>query len=95
MNMWTTREIAEIEHALHYAHNLEHGTAGHNQLMLIAKMAELLGFSYVGFDPGDGSAAAFPSVLALGTDNVIVAGVDMETPDGVAQAGGLEVQAIY
>lgn len=38
------RELAEIHHALYYAQRLHHGTVGHNQLMLLAKMADALGF---------------------------------------------------
>jgi len=38
------REEQEIQLALYYAVNLAHGTAGHNRLMLLAKMALLLGF---------------------------------------------------
>ena len=39
------RESAEIRLALFYADRLHHGTAGHNRLMLIAKMAQGLGIS--------------------------------------------------
>jgi len=41
----TEREIKEIYHALFYEKHLNHGTAGHNQLLLIAKMAGWHGFS--------------------------------------------------
>lgn len=40
----TSRELKEIDHALYYALECAHGTTGHNQLMLIAKMAKHLGF---------------------------------------------------
>jgi hypothetical protein len=36
------REIAEIAFAREYAKNYRHGTTGHNQLMLISKMAGLI-----------------------------------------------------
>jgi hypothetical protein len=39
------RELKEIHHSLFYREVLAHGTVGHNQLMLIAKLAETLGFS--------------------------------------------------
>jgi hypothetical protein len=38
------RELKEIHHALHYSEVLAHGTAGHNMLMLIAKLADAFGF---------------------------------------------------
>lgn len=38
----TDRERAEIQLCRYYAHTLAHGTAGHNQMMLIAKLADLL-----------------------------------------------------
>ncbi|MGB1286095.1 MAG: hypothetical protein ACPG7F_06145 [Aggregatilineales bacterium] len=38
----TEREQKEVEFALLYAANFQHGTAGHNRLMLIAKLANLL-----------------------------------------------------
>ncbi len=41
----TAREVAEIKHCLFYAQECAHGTAGHNQLMLIAKLAAHLGFA--------------------------------------------------
>jgi len=40
----TDRELKEIKHALYYADYCNHGTTGHNQLILIAKMAGFLGF---------------------------------------------------
>jgi hypothetical protein len=40
----TQRELTEIKHALHYYAECNHGTTGHNQLVLIAKMAAHLGF---------------------------------------------------
>lgn len=36
------RERKEVDLARHYAANFAHGTTGHNQLMLLAKLAELL-----------------------------------------------------
>ena len=42
----TTRELKEIGHAMQYAQNWAHGTTGHNQLMLIAKTYEYLGFYF-------------------------------------------------
>lgn len=41
------RDIQELHHAIHYAENLAHGTAGHNQLMLIATLAKHIGFELV------------------------------------------------
>lgn len=43
----TTRELKEIDHAMYYAQNLAHGTTGHNQLMLLAKVAAYLGFARI------------------------------------------------
>lgn len=40
----TEREVLEIKHAIFYANECKHGTTGHNQLVLIAKMAQHLGF---------------------------------------------------
>jgi hypothetical protein len=40
----TERDIKEIQHSLFYAERLAHGTAGHNQIMLIASLARFLGF---------------------------------------------------
>jgi hypothetical protein len=36
------RELKEVELALLYAKEFHHGTAGHNRLMLIAKLAAML-----------------------------------------------------
>lgn len=44
----TERELKEVQHALYYAKYLNHGTAGHNQLMLLAQFATRLGFSLAG-----------------------------------------------
>lgn len=41
---WTKRELQEIYHALFYAETTAHGTVGHNQLLLIAKLAKQFGF---------------------------------------------------
>lgn len=38
------RELKEIHHAIYYKNYLHHGTTGHNQLMLLGKIAEALGF---------------------------------------------------
>lgn len=43
-SIFTQREISEIELALFYAMKCKHITAGHNRLLLIAKMAQNLGF---------------------------------------------------
>jgi hypothetical protein len=40
----TDRDLSEIKHAMFYASECNHGTAGHNQLALIAKLAYHLGF---------------------------------------------------
>lgn len=82
MSLWTVREISEIEHALHYATQLNHGTAGHNQLMLIAKMADALGFTYG------------PDGLDIG-DNEIVAAVELTNGVNTVRTGGEEVREIY
>lgn len=42
----TTRELKEVAHAMYYAQNLAHGTTGHNQLMLLDKLATHLGFHF-------------------------------------------------
>jgi hypothetical protein len=41
----TERELKEIKHALFYVNDCNNGTTGHNQLVLIAKLAIHLGFS--------------------------------------------------
>mgnify|MGYP000113615389 CR=1 FL=1 len=40
----TEREVLEIKHAIFYANECKHGTTGHNQLLLIAKFAQHMGF---------------------------------------------------
>jgi hypothetical protein len=40
------RELDELHHALYYRAVLHHGTIGHNQLMLLGKIAESLGFGF-------------------------------------------------
>ena len=40
----TARELSEIKHALFYNAFCNHGTVGHNMLVLIAKMAIHQGF---------------------------------------------------
>ena len=42
---FSDRELSEITLSLFYANNLKHGTSGHLSLMLVAKLARLLGFS--------------------------------------------------
>lgn len=44
----TERETKEIHHALYYARFLAHGTLGHNQLLLIARLATRMGFRLEG-----------------------------------------------
>ena len=39
----TNRELLEFKHALLYQAECGHGTAGHNQLILLAKSASALG----------------------------------------------------
>jgi hypothetical protein len=48
----TTRELTEIKHALFYNAFCNHGTVGHNMLVIIAKMAIDRGFAceFVGDD---------------------------------------------
>lgn len=43
-----SRELKEIQHCLHYAKFLAHGTVGHNLLMLNAKAFHALGFDVAG-----------------------------------------------
>lgn len=40
----TERQAKEIQFAIYYAEYGNHGTDGHNRLLLIAKMAFFLGF---------------------------------------------------
>jgi len=47
----TRRELIEIAHSIYYARTYNHGTVGHNQLILTAKLAEELGFRI----PSDGN----------------------------------------
>lgn len=44
----TQREIKEIQLCHYYADNLHHGTVGHNEKMLIAKLTGFMGFSLAG-----------------------------------------------
>lgn len=46
VHQFNIREMREIKLALFYAKHCNHGTAGHNRLMLIAKMAVALGIYY-------------------------------------------------
>lgn len=41
----TLREVDEIKHALFYAEYCNHGTVGHNMLILIAKLAAHAGIT--------------------------------------------------
>lgn len=42
----TERELKEVRLALFYESECNHGTAGHNRLLLIAKLARALGYAY-------------------------------------------------
>lgn len=44
----TPREIKEIQLCQYYADKLHHGTRGHNQMMLIAKLTGYMGFALAG-----------------------------------------------
>lgn len=60
---FTQREMSEIELALLYVMRCKHGTAGHNRLLLIAKMAQRMGI-FMGSNakmivPSDVSVEAF------------------------------------
>lgn len=66
----TKREESEIKLALFYAKRCGHGTAGHNRLLLIAKMAEHLGISLL----GDELTTRFPG------------GYEIEQPEMVTMA---------
>jgi hypothetical protein len=41
----TVRELEEVKHALFYAEQCNHGTVGHNMLILIAKLAAHAGIT--------------------------------------------------
>lgn len=41
---FTSREIKEIQHALYYERECNHGTVGHNVLLLLARFAQFHGF---------------------------------------------------
>jgi hypothetical protein len=41
----TQRELLEIKHSLYYAGECNHGTANHNLLVLLAKLATDKGFT--------------------------------------------------
>ena len=82
--IWTVREISEIQHAMYYLKELDHGTTGHNQLMLIAKMAVLLGFNL-----------DHENQLIIG-DNEILAAVELTNADGDTAIGeGANAREIY
>lgn len=40
----TYREVKEIQLCMYYIENLQHGTVGHNRMILIAKLAHAVGF---------------------------------------------------
>ena len=46
MNELTEREAKEVAFAVMYFNQFNHGTTGHNQLVLIAKLAEMLNRGY-------------------------------------------------
>lgn len=48
----TQRELTEVKHALIYFHECNHGTVGHNMLVIIAKMAVERGFGLALGDSG-------------------------------------------
>lgn len=48
----TERELKEVKHALFYVSECNHGTVGHNQLVIIAKMATANGFTLALGDQG-------------------------------------------
>jgi hypothetical protein len=54
------RDTQEIQHSIYYAEKLAHGTAGHNQLMLIAALAK-----YIGFGMGPEGDLEFPEDIPV------------------------------
>lgn len=46
-NLLTEREIREVEFARLYAKEFNHGTDGHNRLVLITKLVDILNQSYL------------------------------------------------
>lgn len=83
-SIWTVRELAEVQHALYYLKNLDHGTTGHNQLCIIAKMAGLLGISL----SEDGA-------LDIG-DCAILAAVELTSTNGDTAIGeGINAREVY
>lgn len=46
-NLFTERELKEIDFAVMYAEHFDHGTDGHNRLKLISKLYFLLAKSYL------------------------------------------------
>lgn len=48
----TQREMKEVLHALLYERYCNHGTTGHNQLLLIAKMAQYIGMDLASDEQG-------------------------------------------
>lgn len=64
----TDRELKEIHHCIYYAGHLgAYGTAGHNQLVLIARLAWAQGFDVAaGHLRYNGLAVIFPNSEAQG-----------------------------
>lgn len=60
----TDRELKEIKHALFYADGCNHGTTGHNQLLLIAKLARHIGFKA----HSEFSFTAWPDAVDMATE---------------------------
>lgn len=63
---WTKRELQEIYHALFYEETTKHGTVGHNQLLIIAKLAKQAGFNLL---REDNKIVLCYLALKLGHDN--------------------------
>lgn len=60
--MLTEREMLEIRHALYYTKYLNHGTVGHNVLVLLAKFAQHVGFD---LDHTAGDLVTIPDSIAV------------------------------
>lgn len=58
----TEREVKEIKHAIFYANECGHGTTGHNQLVLIAKLTKHLGFLLLVIDQEQGKDVPWTGV---------------------------------
>ncbi len=46
----TERELKEIQLCMYYTENLQHGTADHDRMILIASLAHAVGFALYGHD---------------------------------------------